>query len=92
MDWLLYDNGLHHERVNIDQINEAVKELCHKSNFAFIDHQNITSNDLWVDGTHLTNSGKAILAGDFAEKIKKIFVRILVFRVVLSSRFYKSHR
>ena len=54
---------------NIDQINEAIKELCHKKIFVFIDHQNITSNDLWVDGIHLKNSGKAILARDFVDQI-----------------------
>ena len=57
---------------NISQINEAIKELCHKNNFVFIDQQSITSNDLWVDGIHLTNSGKAILARDFAKKVKKL--------------------
>ena len=31
---------------NIDQINEAIKELCQKNNFVFIDHQNLTSSDL----------------------------------------------
>ena len=31
---------------NIDEINEARKKLCYKNNFVFIDHQNITSNDL----------------------------------------------
>ena len=56
---------------NIGQINEVMKELCHKNDFVFIDHQNITSNDLWVDGIHLTNSGKAILARDFAEKVNE---------------------
>ena len=37
--------------------------------FFFIDHQNITSNDLWVYGIHPANSGKAILERDFAEKV-----------------------
>ena len=44
--------------IDIGQINEVIKELCHKNNFVFIDHQNITSNDLWVDGIQLPNSGK----------------------------------
>ena len=56
---------------NIDQINEAIKELCDENNFVFIDHQKITSNDLWVDGIHLTNSGKAILARDFTVKLNE---------------------
>ena len=37
----------------------------------FINHQNITSNNIWVDGIHLANSRKAILARDFAEKVNK---------------------
>ena len=55
---------------NIGQINKIIKELCHKNHF-FIDHQNITSNDPWVDDIHLANSGKAILARDFAEKVNE---------------------
>ena len=46
-----------------------MKASCHKNNFVFIDHQSITSNDLWVDGIHPTNSGKAILARDVVEKV-----------------------
>ena len=45
--------------------------MCHKNNFVFIDHQNITSNDLWVDGIYLTNSGKAISTRGFVEKINE---------------------
>ena len=45
--------------IDIGQINEVIKELCRKNNFVFIDHQNITSNYLWVDGIRLTNSRKA---------------------------------
>ena len=64
------------------QINEVIKELCHKNNFVFIDHQNTTSNDLWVDGIHLTNSGKSILARDFAEKVNEFLCQ--------NSNFQKS--
>ena len=52
--------------IDIGKTNEAIKELCHKNNFVFIDHQNTTSNDLWVDGIHLINSGKATLVRYFA--------------------------
>ena len=60
---------------NIDEINEARKKLCYKNNFVFVDHQNITSYDLWADDIHLTNSGKAILARDFAVKLNKFLGR-----------------
>ena len=52
---------------NIGKINEAVKELCLKNNFMFIDHQSATSNYLQLDGIHLVNSGKAILARYFTD-------------------------
>ena len=55
--------------IKIGQINKVIKLLCHKNNFVFIDHQNITSNDLWADGIHLINSGNVILARDFAVKV-----------------------
>ena len=58
---------------NKDQTNKAIKEFCHKNNFVFIDHQNITSNDLWVDGIHLKHLGKAISARDFAVKVNEFF-------------------
>ena len=77
---------------NIGQTNETIKELCHKNNFVFIYHQNITSNDLCVNGIHLPNSGKAILARDFGEKVTNFYVRIVIFRGFLSGRFYKSRK
>ena len=52
---------------NIGKINEAVKELCLKNNFVFIDHQSATINYLRLDGIHLVNSGKAILARSFTD-------------------------
>ena len=57
-------------------------ELYHKNNFVFIDHQNITNNDLWVDGIHPTNSGKAILVRDFAEKVNEFLCQ--------NSNFWRS--
>ena len=65
---------------NIGQINEAIKELCHKNNSVFIDNQNITSNDLWVDDIHLTNSGKAIFARDFVEEVNEFLCEISNFQ------------
>ena len=68
--------------INIGQINKVIKLLCYKKNFVFIDHQNITSNDLWADGIHLINSGKVILARDFAEKVNNF--------LCLNSNFQES--
>ena len=68
--------------INIGQINKVIKLLYYKKNFVFIDHQNITSNDLWADGIHLINSGKVILARDFAEKVNNF--------LCLNSNFQES--
>ena len=57
-----------------------MKELFYKNNFVFKDHQNVTSNDPWVDGIHLTNSGKAILARDFGEKVNEFLCQISNFQ------------
>ena len=78
--------------IDIGQINEVIKQLCHKDNFVFMDHQNITSNDFWVDDIYLENSEKAIIARDFAEKANEFlcqnsnFQRSFIWQI---SRFYK---
>ena len=53
--------------IEISQINKVITIMSLW--FFCIDRQNITSNDLWVDGIHLTNSGEATLARDFVEKV-----------------------
>ena len=50
----------------ISQINETLKNLCSRNNFIFVEHKNIAFDDLWVDGIHLLNSGKAILGSNFS--------------------------
>ena len=45
-----------------------------KNNLVFINHQNITNNDLWADDIHLKNSEKVILARDFAEKVDTFLI------------------
>lgn len=45
-------------KMNIKSLNEKLKNLCFGNNFNFIKHQEITSNDLWVDGIYLKNLGK----------------------------------
>ena len=51
---------LRRTKVNISQINETLKHLCFRNNFIFVEHKNIDFDDLWVDGIHLLNSGKAL--------------------------------
>ena len=55
--------------VDIGNINHQLKKLCIDHNFEFIDHPLITSAHLWIDGTHLLDTGKVILANKFADVI-----------------------
>ena len=59
--------------VNISQINETLKQLCSRNNFIFVEHENIGFDDLWVDGIHLLNSGKAMLGSNFVSEVNRYF-------------------
>ena len=58
-------------KVNISQINETLKHLCSRNNFIFVEHENIGFDDLWVDGMHLLNSGKAMLGSNFVSEVNR---------------------
>ena len=60
-------------KVNISQINETLKHLCSRKNFMFVEHKNIGFDDLWVDGIHLLNSGKAMLGSTFVSEVNRYF-------------------
>ena len=54
--------------IDIGQISKVIKELCHKNNFVFIDHENITSNDLYE------KSRESYISQRFCWKGKQIFL------------------
>ena len=58
---------------NISQINETLKHLRSRNNFIFVEHENIDFDDLWVDGIHLLNSGKAMLGSNFVSEVNRYF-------------------
>ena len=60
-------------KANISQINETLKQLCSRNNFIFVEHENIGFDDLWVDGIHLLNSGKAVLGSNFVSEVNRYF-------------------
>ena len=60
-------------KVNISQINETLKKLCSSNNFKFVKHKNIGFDDLWTDGIHLLNSGKAMLGNNFVSEVNRCF-------------------
>ena len=58
---------------SISQINVTLKQVCSRNNFRFVDHKNIGFDNLWVDGIHLLNSGKAILGSNFVSDVNRYF-------------------
>lgn len=73
-------------KINISQINEALKHLSSRNNFAFVEQKEISSANLWVDYNNLLNSGKAILQSFLGVPItskaeldawyKKLYIRV----------------
>ena len=59
--------------IDIEKINNELKNLCFRNDFDFIYHQQITTSDLWEDGVHLTNRGKSILANNFVTKVNNFY-------------------
>ena len=51
--------------IDIEKINNELKNLCFRNDFEFIYHQQITTSHLCKDGVHLINRGKSILANTF---------------------------
>ena len=48
-------------------------KLCSLYNFEFIEHKQITVQDLWKDGIHFANSVKVFLARNFTDRPNKFF-------------------
>ena len=57
----------------ISKINETLNNLCLRNNFTFFEHKNIGFDDLWVDGIHFFNSGKAMLGSIFVSEVNRYF-------------------
>lgn len=55
------------------EVNSILKESCEERGFTFIDNGNISSSDLWDDGLHLAESGKAILANNFIFHVNGLY-------------------
>ena len=46
-----------------------MSDLCFSNNFTFINDQEITWNDVWINGIYLTNLDKAWLAKVFDNEV-----------------------
>ena len=52
-------------KINIEYINKRLKDSRFRDNFSLTNHQEIMSNDFWVDGIQLSNLDKTRLAKIF---------------------------
>ena len=50
--------------VLMQRLNRALYDECRRNGFTFVDNGAVTENDLWVDGIHLQESGKRIIANN----------------------------
>ena len=48
----------------MQRLNRALYDECRRNGFTFVDNGAVTENDLWVDGIHLQESGKRIIANN----------------------------
>ena len=53
----------------INNVNNALRNKCQASDYHFINNNNITTERLWKDGLHLTNSGKGIIINNFVQSL-----------------------
>ena len=50
--------------VLMQRLNRALYDECRRNGFTFVDNGAVTENDLWVDGIHLQESGRRIIANN----------------------------
>ena len=58
------------------EINEKLKDKCKVNGFVYIDNGNITSENLWKDGTYLNETGSILLANNFIDYLKDFLYQI----------------
>ena len=55
------------------RLNRALYGECRRNGFTFVDNGAITENDLWVNGIHLEESGKRIIANNVINSFTHFF-------------------
>ena len=53
----------------INDVSKALRKTSQTSAHHVIDNSNITTEKLWKDGLHLTNSGKLIVVSNFVHSL-----------------------
>ena len=48
----------------LQQVNGPLLDECRRNDFKFVDNGAVSEIDLWIDGIHMTESGKRIIANN----------------------------
>ena len=60
----------HNSRVS--KVNDYLQKFCFENKFYFMDNSKIKRDDFFIDGLHLLESGKVILANNFIYYLNSI--------------------
>ena len=55
----------------MQRLKRALYDECRRIGFTFIDNGTVTENDLWIDGIHLQESGKCIIANNLINSFNR---------------------
>ena len=58
----------------IYQINNSIKVPCQKHGYSFVDNSNVSSENLWKDGLHLSNLSKGVLLNNHMVILNDIYI------------------
>ena len=53
----------------MNDVNNTLRNKYQRSGYHFIDNNNITTEKLWKDGLHFTNSGKGVIINNFVRSL-----------------------
>ena len=57
------------------QVNDHLRRLCNENSFYYVDNSLITTDYLWRDGLHLSDSGSKILSDNISDCLNSILRR-----------------
>ena len=58
----------------IEEVNKLVKNMCNIEGYCYVNNDNITRANLFKNGLHFLDTGKQILADNFAFNVNRIFL------------------
>ena len=72
----------------MQRLNRALYDECRRNGFTFVDNGAVTENDLWVDGIHLQESGKRIIANNLINSFNHFLESANPFRWYLRRKVF----